>query len=199
MKDQETLNWDKNNYLNLLNLKIHASKAAASFSQLNCLFKRSLVKKDDLDKLEKNILEAVRAILRNEDISDRKDYISNSFALIKSAMMEENVLDKSASICNLITKSIYSALFLASVCIAAMMICTGPIGISLLGIGSALISTCLLLLAAYSLYVDGRYLAGKQVEEIDTFIDKLFSYNCGALNILEESQSPEESNIVAYV
>ncbi len=200
LKAPQTLNWDHDQYLKLLNLKTHASKAAASFSQLNCLFNESsLVKDKALDQLEHKILKAVEAIIKDEGIALPKDYFTNSFSLIKSSMTEVHDLRKLTSICNLVTNSICSAFGLASICIAGFMICTGPIGMTFLGIGLALLATGMVLMAAYSLYVDGRYLANKQVEEIDTFIETLFTYNCEAQSLILDDLRLENSTSIEYV
>ncbi len=185
LKEIQTLNWDHDLYLNLLNLKKHASQAAASFSQLKCLFKET-VKSKELEDLEKKILEAVDALIKNHDISDQKDYVKNSFSLIKNSMTEQKGVLKSTSICNLVTNTICSVTCIAGIWIGAFMICTGPVGMTCLGLGLAFLATALLLIAAYSLYVDGRYVADKQVEEIDSFIDNLFAYNCEPENQFQD-------------
>jgi hypothetical protein len=202
LKETQTLNWDNVQYTNLLNLKMHASKAAASFSQLKSLFNESpFLKSKDLQELEKKILEAVEALIKNQDISELKDYVRNSFSLIKNSMAEESSIHISTSICNIVTNSIYSAICIAGICTAAVMMCTGPAGMIFLGLGLTILASALLLLAAYTLYVDGRFVANKQVEEIDFFIDNLFRYNCEPEEQLEDSDdfSSESSSSIEYV
>lgn len=202
LKETQTLNWDNVQYLNLLNLKMHASKAAASFSQLKCILNESpSINSKELEALEKKIHEAVEAVINNQDVSDLKDYVTNSFSLIKNSMTENSGIPISTSICNLVTNSIYSAICIAGIFIAAVMMCTGPAGMIFLGLGLALLASVILLLAAYTLYVDGRFVANKQVEEIDSFIDNLFRYNCEPeerfMNI--EDFSSEDSSSIEYV
>lgn len=172
LKEGKTLNWNHAQYLRLLDLKKHASQAAASFSQLNALFENN-----EFPEFEQNILKAVKAAIENKDISPFENNIRNSFARIKDSLSDRKEIRGCSSVCNLVTNSITTTVGLAAICVAAIAISTCGIGAIFMGMVIALLATAITLLAAYSLYVDGRYLANKQVEEIDSFIDNLFSYN----------------------
>lgn len=195
LRQRSTLGWDSNRYQILLNLKIEATNAAASFSQLKSLIPTKSI---EIGTLEEKIEEAIGCAMQNKDISHFKNEVTNSFALIKTGLQEDSAVDKSFSICNLITNSIVSVIATAGLGVSCFMISTGPIGMIALGVGLVFISTALVLLAAYSLYVDGRFLANKQVKEIDLFLDKLFS-KCAPRQSHENQIDPEQNKGLAQI
>lgn len=54
-----------------------------------------------------------------------------------------------------------------------MMMSTGPIGWALLGLGIAIVTTFLVAAAIHNIYIDARFLAGKQLEEINGLVKLL--------------------------
>lgn len=187
LKDEGTRNWAPTQYNKLLNLKNLAAKADASFSQLNSLFfDNNAELRMDCNRLESNITQLISSITQKKDISTFRNNLTNTCTNLKNKL-ETSKFSTGISVLNILNNSFWVFASIATFYCACTLL-TGPIGIIFLGVGLAILASAILLLAAYSLYVDGRYLANKQVEEIDAFIEALFSYNAEQMNPLSSRE-----------
>lgn len=170
---KETLNWDTNKYQALLQLKKHISKMTASLHEL-----KAVVENLDTTSLETLIADVLDKTLSDEHYNPASALkpLTNLFARLNSDLEE----DKKASQCfggiNMLANSIIATAGGLGVVLFGLSVFTAPLGTALLGLGMMLVSTLVFAITAYSLYVDGRFMADKQLQEIKAGINFLCSY-----------------------
>ena len=170
---KETLNWETDKYQALLQLQKHASKMAASLHEL-----KAVVEYLDTASLETLITEVLDKTLSDEHYTPASAAkpLTNLFARLKSDLEENKKASKCFGGVNILGNSIVAAAAGLGIVLFGLTVFTAPLGTALLGLGMMLASTLVFATAVYSLYVDGRFIAEKQLQEIETGINFLCSY-----------------------
>ncbi|WP_131762200.1 hypothetical protein [Legionella jamestowniensis] len=180
----DVLNGESSNYQALLKLRKHISNMSASFRQL-----KGISHVEAIDILEKQVNQAIIAALNNESTQPYKQYLNNSFSLLKVQFEEDKTFNKVFSGFNIFTNSILTAASAFGVILFGAAVTTGPLGLALLGLGMAVLSALLLTVAVYSIYVDGRYLHDFQLQEIKEGIEFLNTFDDASLSLEPEAES----------
>ncbi|MCW8397294.1 hypothetical protein OQJ26_00610 [Legionella sp. PATHC038] len=173
---KETLNWDVNKYQALLQLKKHISKITASLHEL-----KAVVGNLDTQSLETLITEALDKTLSDKQFNPASYVkpLTNTFARLKSELEEDKKASKCFGGINMLANSIIATVGGLGVVLFGLSVFTAPLGTALLGLGMMLVSTLVFAITTYSLYVDGRFMADKQLKEIEAGINFLCSYPDG--------------------
>ncbi|KTC90129.1 hypothetical protein OQJ18_05390 [Fluoribacter dumoffii] len=173
LSSSDTLGWDRDKFKALLRLKSHASKITSSLSELKGLMQPSQI--DSFYQylsfvMEKAISEKSfnPALYRNE--------LNNRFLLLKDEVGESKKVDKFFSGCNIFTNSIVATTGVLGVALFGAAVFTGPLGMALLAVGMTILSALIATIAAYSIYVDARFLGDKQLREIEDGVTYLSNY-----------------------
>lgn len=160
--DAAILEDSSHKYNALLKLKGHAAKMAASLHQL-----KGLSSSANIEPLEKCIQQAILNTIENRTISHNE--IKNRFAHLKEDLNNEEGR-KIISGLFMFTNGLLTTVSAVGIIIFGAAMTTGPVGIALLALTMTIASALVLMIAAYSLYVDGRNLFDKQIKEIESGI-----------------------------
>lgn len=157
-------------YGELINLRRHLSRMAESIHQLKGIRNEG----GKWDKFEEKVAALVETKFENKKTEDKKrNECRNIFNDLKSEFEDNNTLMKAGSVCFLVSDSLLTLSAGVGVVVGAAAMATGPVGLVCFGIGLAVVASAILLLATYSMYVEGRFLAGKQFKEIENALDEL--------------------------
>ncbi|WED44585.1 hypothetical protein [Legionella cardiaca] len=183
--NEQTSSWDKKKYQALLNLKTHASRVAASLHQL-----KTITGSQNVKALDEIITRAINNAVNDErfNASLFSHSLGSAFATLEREIQEDQASYKAFAYLNLVTNSIIATISGAGILLFGAALATAPFSIMLLGIGMTLLSALTLTITAYSAYVDNRFIAGKQLQEIDKCIKQLNAYPN------EPELAPDEAN-----
>lgn len=173
IKSKDVLSWEPDNYQTLLNLKKHASRITISLSELKAIHEI-----EEIDTLYSLIGKAINQALSYPDFNPAAwaNQLQNHYSLMLHKIEEDNNEKKFFSGFNMFTNAITATAGALGIVLFGAAIGTGPLGMALLAACMTLASTLVFVIAAYSLYVDGRYLADKQLTEVKDGIDFLCKY-----------------------
>jgi hypothetical protein len=153
-------------YKALLKLKRHAVNMANSFHQLT-----EISNSANIVILQALIEQAIQPTLSGQTVNPHE--IRECLNFLKEDLGNEESSRKLISALFIFTNSLLTAVAVFGVVIFGVAMATSSGGIALLAGCMAIISTLVLMVAAYSLYVDGRNLLDKQIKEIETGVDFL--------------------------
>ncbi|PWY56715.1 hypothetical protein DGG96_04725 [Legionella qingyii] len=173
LSDRETLNWDQTRYQALLNLKKHLSRMMTSLAQLKQITGAAQIE-SMCSLIELSMQKAISDPSFNS--VQFSNALNNKFSQLKDEIEEYKKLQKCFSGCNLFANSIVASVGALGVVLFGAAAATGPLGIALLGLGMAILSALVFAAAAYSVYVDARFLGDKQLENLETGINFLNNY-----------------------
>ncbi|KTC89250.1 MULTISPECIES: hypothetical protein [Legionella] len=163
--DAAILEGSSHKYNALLKLKGHVAKMAASLHQL-----KGLSSSATIEPLEKCIQQAIFNTIDNKKTDHNE--IKNRLAHLKEDLNSEEGR-KIISGLFMFTNGLLTTVSAVGIIIFGAAMTTGPVGMALLALTMAIVSALVLMIAAYSLYVDGRNLFDKQIKEIESGIDFL--------------------------
>lgn len=192
LENSITKNWPNRKYKDLLELKQHTNKMMDSLHQL-----QGISGDKSIDELQKKIHKTLANILLAPENNTRSNMIllRNQFDLVKLKLNEDKVFDKSLCALNILANSIYASAGGLGVLLCAAAVASGPIVPALMALICLAVSALVLAIAAYSVYVDGRFIFDQQIKEIDegiTFIDA--HLDVASPKISSEEILPEEFN-----
>lgn len=162
----EMIEGSNHKYKALLKLKRHAINIANSLHQLN-----EISNSTNIVLLQALIEQAIQYTLSGQTVNPQEIRVSLSF--LKEELRNEEGSRKLISALFIFTNSLLTAVAVFGVVIFGVAMATSPGGIALLAACMAIVSTLILMVAAFSLYVDGRNLFDKQIKEIETGVDFL--------------------------
>ncbi|MDR3502695.1 MAG: hypothetical protein P4L79_08950 [Legionella sp.] len=175
LRRPEILAWDNKDYKNLWALKKHAERVAASIHQLE-----SFVGDDEtLKVLNQYATTAFERVIAGNKL-DRRQHINplnNTLYRLKNEFSESECWDITFSCLNLMSNSFITGLSGAGTLLFAAAALTGPASAVLFSFGMAVLAATVTMLAAYSLYVDGRFVTDQQLTEIEKGIDFIIQYS----------------------
>ncbi|WP_237759362.1 hypothetical protein [Legionella parisiensis] len=139
------------------------------------------------------------SLVMQNAISDRSfnpalysNELNNRFLLLKDEVKEHKNINKFFSGCNIFSNSIIASAGALGLVLFGAAVCTGPFGMALVAVGMSILSALVLAIAAYSIYVDARFLGDKQLKEIEAGVKYLSNYypeDARFTNELEEDTS----------
>ncbi|WP_454782191.1 hypothetical protein [Legionella sp. WA2022007384] len=178
------MNWGRAQYQALLNLKKHASQMISSLEQL-----KGVTEGQQINSMYSLIETALEEAISEThfDASKHFNLLNNQFSLLKDEIEEYKNLEKCFSGCNLLGNSIVTSVAALGVVLFGTAVATGPLGVALLGLGMAIVSALICSTAAYSVYVDARFIGDKQLKELETGIKFLNIYP-NVEGVFEEEQ-----------
>lgn len=184
LSDREILNWEPTRYQALLNLKKHLLRMTASLAQL-----KAITEAKQIDSMYSLIEQAMQEAISNPHFSSVQcsNTLSNKFSQLKDEIEEYKKLQKCFSGCNLFSNSIVTSVGALGVVLFGASIATGPLSLALLGVGMTILSVLVFAAAAYSVYVDARFIGDKQLQELETGIKFLNNYP-NVESVLDEHQ-----------
>lgn len=186
----DTLRSDRRKFQALLELKKHASKIATSLVELKGVIKANQI--DSFNEYFSGIIEKVISGKRFNPALYRNE-LNNRFSLLKDEVNEFKSFNKFFSGFNIFSNSIIATAGALGVVLFGAAVCTGPLGLALLAVGMAIVSALVLAIAAYSIYVDARFIGDKQLEEIEAGVKFLSNYN--GKNLLSADVVEKDSSI----
>jgi hypothetical protein len=154
-----------------LALQEHASKVATAIHQLSGLSRCTAI-----NTLSSQFASAMQDCLGTKPAFVRTFALENSFALLESQLKAEKCDKISASIFLLSNAIVFCVGVAGIMLFGAGMVLSSPIEISLLAAAMVIMSAVVTALAAYSLYVDGRFLFDRQLNDIKTGINFLSNH-----------------------
>ncbi len=174
----DTLKWEKTKYQALLQLRKHGSRIITSLCEL-----KAITSKKETDSLYGYVEFVMQKAISNPNFNSAlyANELGNRFALLKAKIEEHKKLEQCCSGMNLFENSIITAVGALGVVFFGVAVSTGPLGMALLAVGMAIASALLTTIAAYSVYVDSRFIKGKQLNEIEVGINFISSYPNGSL------------------
>lgn len=183
-------------YKTLLELQQHIANIANSLHQL----KVDPVSLRNIISLENEVAHSVSFLLGDnflmtytkkcaKNLPNQKA-LHNSFMQLENDIKKDNV-SKIMSGVFVVTNSI-ALLAGAGTLILAASMATGTVGLAILALAIGLIGAALLMFAAYSLYVDGRYLFNKQLADIKTGVDFISNF----VEIMKNDKAENAATVV---
>jgi len=191
LRDAAIMQLESHKYDALLRLREQATNMASSLHQL-----RGTSSCQSIAILNEALSQAISAAVAANDTrpfqpSLYMGEIKSALSLVKNYLKDETSRKFSAGVF-LFANSILACSGIAGIAIFSMAASTGPVGIALLGLVMAILSTFVLMIAAYSMYVDGRTLFDSQIKEIEGGIKFLNDYPA----LLQKQ--PEEQVVDGY-
>ncbi|RMX21348.1 hypothetical protein EAS68_04045 [Legionella jordanis] len=162
----QTLSRNPEEYKKLLQLRAVVDKMSASLHQL-----KGIDSTVPWEMFELKALDLIKKRLNFQDLTrDDINSLRNAYEAGKVRLVNDKTINNLTSALFILSNSIL-ALSAGMTMIAACAMTTGPIGMALLGVALAFIAAAVLVMTAYSIYVDARQLANKQSKEIEEMIE----------------------------
>lgn len=181
--------WDNKDYKRLWTLKKHAEKVAASIHELESF----VHDEETLKTLNKYATIAFERVIAGHTL-DPKQHINplnNTLYRLKNEISDSECWDITLSCLNVMSNSFITGLSGAGTLLFAAAALTGPASAVLFSLGMAALAGAITILAAYSLYVDVRFIAEEQLREIESGINFITKY------IPEDT--PNSVNVYAFI
>lgn len=174
LRQPETLALANKDYKELWKLKRHAEKVAASIHELEAFASNE----ETVKALNKYITEAFDHVLAGGklNLTQHIHPLQNTMFRLKDELSNSACWDVTFSCLNMMSNSFIMGISGAGSILFTAAVLTGPASALLLSMGMAVLSTSLAILAAYSLYVDGRFVVDQQIGEIEEGINFLCEF-----------------------
>lgn len=199
LRDPMFIRINPQEYKKIIQLGNNAQKCADSIHQLRGILGNII----EIRIIEPEINKMVNKILQSKQLSaEDKNTINNLFIGLKNAEFNDSDCFSKATSCGFIVlNTCYAAISVACVFLGAAAIAAGgPAGEMLFAYGFSLISSAVASITAYSAYVDARYLAKAQLNEIESFVNFLTEFESVVPNIqtrenVEDHPAMLQSNV----
>lgn len=173
LKSQEIRDWETERYIALLRLKAHTTRITSSLSEL-----KAITGIKEVEELYGQITGVVYQTINNPSFNPSDYYrnLNNQLEFLKQKIQQEKTLQSVFCGLNIFTNSILASVGALGIVLFGAAACTGPLGMALLGVGMTILSAIVLAVAAYSIYVDARYIGNEQLKEVKKGIEFLSQY-----------------------
>ncbi|STY31109.1 Uncharacterised protein [Legionella wadsworthii] len=173
LKSQEVREWETEKYLALLRLKAHTTRITTSLSEL-----KAIADIKEIDELYGQIAGVIYQTVNDSSFNPNVSYrsLNNQLEFLKQKLQQEKTLQNFFCGLNIFTNSMLASVGALGIVLFGAAVCTGPLGMALLGVGMTILSALALAVAAYSIYVDARYIGDEQLKEVKKGIDFLSRY-----------------------
>lgn len=187
LRQPETLAWENNDYKHLWMLKKHAEKVAASIHELES----SVRNEETLKTLNEYATAAFELVISGRALDPQQHIkpLNNILYRLKREISDSECWNITFSCLNIMSNSFITGFSGASTLLFAAAALTGPASAVLFSLGMAAFAGVITMLAAYSLYVDIRFVADQQLTEIEKGINFINKYSQFAPQVVNESTS----------
>jgi hypothetical protein len=170
-----------NQYLYLLELKRHATNIASSLFEL-----KKITDLETIDALNDLISHALDIETDPFALSNSINPLNDTFNRLKVELHETYISDKAFAVVHLLPSTILWALSALGFVLFGVAVASGPLGMSFLALGLALLSAIVCMCEAYNIYVDSRFLCNSQLQEIEEGLN-FFSNYVYSLSLFQEN------------
>ncbi|CAM4440389.1 MAG: hypothetical protein LEGION0403_FIIPPAGN_00083 [Legionella sp.] len=178
LRQPETLALANKDYNELWKLKIHAEKVAASLHELKSIVHN----KSSMNDLNKYTTEAFDLVIRGGKLNPTLlNQVQNSLFHLHNELLDYACWEVTLSCLNVISNSFLLGFGGTSTLLLTAAALTGPASAVLFSMGMAILAATITVLAAYSLYVDARFIVDQQIADIEEGVKFLSNFKSNHL------------------